>query len=215
MDLGKLLAAYAALSGAHTLNHLSVANQSGTPASFHGNQGTENWQIPESEFDHQFKKVVEYDPNAANGEGDYVPVAKGFKTLKSNTSDLYKRNETDRNGAGFEGQDKVNAAMDSPESSLANAVSKGAYIASGGGIGKSKDLQGDFGGVSVNSGVSRDKIKGMVGFSAMSDLYNASHPDNTTKVGFSTLNQGTPGLVASVPVDQNLIPVFNRNSTRK
>lgn len=169
MDLSSLLAAYLALSGGHTLGHLSVANDTGAPSKINWNDLTERWNRPESEI-----------ARPLMGKPFYIPGPK----------------ETQRQGAGFSLQDKLTSTIGTPETSMANALYKAMYLTgisnAFGGNPNYKD--GDIGGIAKNAGIHSDKIKAMLGVSALADLVKANRPDDKWNVRFHA-TEGNPGLM--------------------
>lgn len=169
MDLGSLIAAYIAVAGGHTLGHLSTANQTGAPASIEPQTMSEIWKRPISEA---------------------TPDRKSWKRLPV---------ETERNGAGFIGQDTVAHAMNTKEGNLANALYKGAYLAGGSALGGTTGYRnGDIGGISHNSGVHSDKIKAMIGATLADDLRRAmGYGSQNFSLGFGVLGGEAPGLIGT------------------
>jgi hypothetical protein len=202
MDYLELLKALGLIAGTHTANHLSVANDTGAPARMQGLN--EVWDRPKGEYTETTTKTpVRSDVSA--GPGIPGPTVWDTKTTRNY---MPSAKETDRQGAGFAGQDVMNSALDTPESNAANALYKGLYLATGG-----LKTSGDFRNMEENSG--NRYTKPLVGASAFYNAYKAANPDNNVDVNFTTMNQGTPGLMATIPLDQNLIPVLSRMSNRK
>ena len=184
MDLNALLAAYLALSSGHALNHLSVANQTGAPASLHFREGTEHWARPSSEA-----KKVAIGHNQQTREMIYGDDPSGEMTPAPF--------EAMRNAAGFSGQDTLNSAMNTPESNMANALHKGIYLAGGHKLfgGNETYKNGDIGGIAENSGVPKNAINAMILSTIIDDLRRAAGKgDPNRNVSFSTFNRGTPGV---------------------
>lgn len=197
MDLASFLASYLALSGAHTLTHLSVANETGAPAWFDIEQLGERWERPNNEYTPS--QVIEkkvYSHSSANSPGFYET-----KREVVGGSPIPSLNEAKRNAAGFEGQDLLSKAMDSKEASLANALYKSIYLAGGSRLFGGADIYkgGDIGGIADNSGISKDKVKGLLALSTIADALKGTEfiPKEYGNLSFSTLGQGTPGLVWS------------------
>jgi hypothetical protein len=97
---------------------------------------------------------------------------------ESNQSGGWKNSllESDRNAAGFTTQDKVNQAIDTPESNAANALYKGVSLISNGDLGgKGVYSGGDFGGMKENSG--NNHTKEMVAATAIFDAIKALKPE--------------------------------------
>jgi len=148
----------------------------------------------------------------ASKEGRPASVDYRTGTESYNDEGLSPEKKANIHGAGFEMQDRMANAMDSPEMHGFNAVYKTLfpYIVDKMG---SAIPGGDIGGMERSSG--NKYIKPILGASAFYDAYKAMHPDNNVNVGFSTFGKGTPGLMATVPIDQNLIPVWSKSSKRK
>lgn len=186
MDLASILSTYLALSGMHSLNHLSESNKTGAPSrfDFHGSPG-EKWIRPDNEYE-KVKQYSGFDEN-----GDIYIDKKG--------NPLHLPAESSRNSAGFVGQDELNQAMNTPESSAANALSKLLYIG-----GAHKLLSGsptykdaDIGGIAENTGISRGRVNALVGATAAFNAIKAGN-FNALKdydLSVSPLDSGGFGLI--------------------
>lgn len=187
MGLADIIASYLLLSGGHTLSHLSVANQTGAPASIDYRSGGERWMQPDSEYDWNAptfrpgqKMRVRTTPGAEPGHIQIGMPKAGVPA------------ETDRHGAGFEGQDVISHAMDTPESASANAVYKLLY-ASGLTMGRNmSEWAGDIDAMEKQSG--NRYTKEMIVASVLADLMKVRNPKQNWDVGFSTFGTGQPGL---------------------
>lgn len=171
MDYIELAKALGLITAAHTGNHLSVANRTGAPASVHGVK--ESWN----------KYGTEYNvPRKENYQPEYEKVRKA--------------NESERQGAGFSGQDKMNEALNTPESNAANALYKAFYLATGGPKGlEYKD--GDFGGMEVNSG--NKYTKELVAATALWDALKSQNANALKNYDLSfDSTGGRPGLKLTI-----------------
>ena len=123
---------------------------------------------------------------------DYKQMAEYWKQPHPETQRSYTNsNLSDIWGAGFENQDKFTNAVNSPEASLANAIYKLAYL--GGSYKLGGTTRGDINDVKAYSG--NKNVDALILASTLADLYKMANPGQNWDLNFTTLGQGTPGLM--------------------
>ncbi len=126
-----------------------------------------------------------------------------------------KAEETDVNAAGFQTQDKVARAVNIPELYLFNAGYKILFpFLVNMSVKEVSYKDGDIGAIKAKSG--NKYTKELITASAVADLVRGFLPKATWDLSFSTFDdnapfgQGTPGLVFTVFINENLVPVWSR-----
>ena len=100
-----------------------------------------------------------------------------------------KKDLSDISGAGFALQDILAERMEKPEARLANLLHKASYLTNfprrvgGNDLTNIKNYEGN------------RLSYGLLGASALADLYKWRNPDSTWDLNFTTFDQGAPGLL--------------------
>ncbi|MEK7471146.1 MAG: hypothetical protein AAB623_00655 [Patescibacteria group bacterium] len=119
------------------------------------------------------------------------------------------KKEVEINGAGFQMQDEFAKVVNSPEIYLFNTFYKVVYPW----VVKNNNkihyyyAAGDIGGIKLSG---NKYVKELINISAIFDLARSFESKATWDVSFSTFKQGMPGLVFSIYIDENLMPIWSR-----
>lgn len=187
----------------HPAGHLTYGNQASGNARLDVGNLSEKWRGPIRAYREptvedilQSRTMISRDREGM----DHLAVPIYDETAQSNFG-----------GAGFEAQDAFGRAKKSPAYNIGNALHKAMYLA-GSDRFSGANLGGDIRQMERNSG--NKYVEALLAATAADDLRRAFNPDSNVSLDFTT-NNGAPGIMASVPIDQYLRPVWSKRDKRK
>lgn len=193
MDYSKLIAAILSAQAAHTVGHFNAASDRGIEASLHGQ--AEHYSNPKNvEQIETYTETLPWRDNSGNLH--YGSELRSRKKQSIKNAPLSGPKAVDIHGGGFSMQDEIARAADDPNYSIGNAIIKLAHLLDVPQM-LSKDIRensgGDLKAMKKESG--NKEVKGLLALSLLADLYKAKHPESTSSLSFTTLDEGTPGLI--------------------
>lgn len=190
------------VQAAHTGGHFVAASQDGISASLHGM--AEHYNNPTS------FKVMRWrvDNESQPGSRTWGHLVERVE-VETISAPLRGLKSTDIHGGGFTMQDQVTRSSGDLNYYLANAAIKMMHIA---GLPErsSRDIALNSGGdiASIERASGNKYVKELLVASALADMSKLLYPSQNLDVSFTTLDQNMPGLMVSIFLDNDLMPVW-------